>query len=252
MSDVLDNASSMVTLAAEYQTIARAAQADRWDALIARSGLTPDQLVELRDSDAYGPPITALRDAEARGLDVDNTFGTLVSVRSLNGAEDVASVLHGRVDRWIKAASQTRWSSASNLIAGLIPAALNITDPDMRRALDERADAMERRARMLAEKAVRRGEPWARKLGTPPTDPPRREAWIRELATIAAYRDRSNATGRSIIPGKDAGSIERLGHARRAQAAVDRALAMTRNNPVPIAGDDGLEIGTVQVGGRER
>lgn len=160
ISDALDNASSTATLAAEYQTIAKAAQADRWDALIARSGLTPDQLDQLRDSDAYGPLITALREAEARGLNVDNTFGALVSARPLNSAEDIASVLHDRVDRWVKAASPTHRPPASNLIAGLIPAALNITDPDMRQALDERADAMQRRARLLAEKAIRRGEPW--------------------------------------------------------------------------------------------
>ena len=58
-------------LAAEYETLARAAQQQRWDELLDRSGLEPDRLEQVRQSPAYGPLLAALRDAEARGLDVE-------------------------------------------------------------------------------------------------------------------------------------------------------------------------------------
>jgi hypothetical protein len=90
-----DAAESVVALAAEYHTIAWAAQAERWDALLERwdallerwdallerwdallerSGLSGDELVEARESEAYGPLVVAFREAEARGLDVDRAF----------------------------------------------------------------------------------------------------------------------------------------------------------------------------------
>jgi conjugative relaxase-like TrwC/TraI family protein len=225
-----DTAESMVTLAAEYQTIAKQAQAERWDTLIQHSGLTPAQLTDIRESEAYAPLLAAFRTAEARGLDIETAFPKLVGGRPLTDAEDIASILHGRTDRWI-AASGGRRHAASNLIAGIIPAALGISDPDMHRALTERQTAMEHRARTLAERAIQAHEPWAVKLGQPPTDPLHRQAWLREVATVAAYRDRWNATGRAVLPGGEtAGSIERLGHYKRAKKAADRALAVSRHD----------------------
>jgi len=224
-----DVAESMVTLAAEYQTVAKQAQAERWDTLIQRSGLTPAQVADLRESDAYDPLLAAFRSAEARGLDIETAFPKLVQGRTLIDTEDIASVLHGRTERWI-AASGGRRHAASDLIAGIIPAALGISDPDMQQALTERQAAMEHRARTLAERALEEREPWAVKLGQRPTNPLHHEAWLREVATVAAYRDRWNATGRAVLPGgENAGSIERLGHYKRAKAAAERALALSRN-----------------------
>jgi len=225
-----DTAESMVTLAAEFQTIAKQAQAERWDTLIQHSGLTPAQVADIRESEAYDPLLAAFRTAEARGLDIETAFPKLVQGRGFTDAEDIASILHERTDRWI-AVSGGRRQSASNLIAGLIPAALGISDPDMHRALTERQTAMEHRARTLAERAIHAGEPWVAKLGQPPTDPLRHQAWLREVATVAAYRDRWNATGRAVLPGGEtAGSIERLGHYKRAKAAAAHALALSRND----------------------
>ncbi|MHB1535982.1 MAG: hypothetical protein ACYC1D_15505, partial [Acidimicrobiales bacterium] len=87
-------------------------------------------------------------------------------------------MLHGRVDRWVAAAASKR-QAATNLIAGLIPRAAGVTDPDMARALGERDEAMERRAQELAREAIERGEVWMRRLGAPPLDPAMRETWTR-------------------------------------------------------------------------
>jgi len=159
------------TLAGEYQTLARVAQAERWDTLLEHGGLAAEQLEQVRSSEAYGPLLAALRDAEARGLDVDETFPRLVAARSLTDADDPAAVLHGRVDRWVAAAGSKR-QAATNLIAGLTPRAAGVADLDMARALDERDQAMERRAAELvseAIEAIEAGKVWVRRLGRPPS-----------------------------------------------------------------------------------
>ena len=220
-------AEGMERLSAEYLTLATLAQQERWDTLLARSGLTDADLAAVRASAAHGPLLAAFRDAEARGLDVEATFPRLVAGRSLADAADVAAVLHGRVERWTQAAGG-RSRRADNLIAGLIPRAQRVSDPEMAQALAERDQAMEERARTLADQAVESGESWVQRLGTPPATPARRERWIREVSTIAAYRDRWHITGQSPV-GKqgDTSSIEQTGQRQRALAAAARATAIS-------------------------
>lgn len=220
-------ADDFTTLAGEYQTLARVAQAERWDALLERCGLDGEQLDQVRASEAHGPLLAALRDAEARGLDVDEAVPELVAARSFADAEDPAAVLHGRVDRWAAAAGSKR-QAAKHLIAGLIPRAAGVADPDMARALDERDQAMERRARELASEAIERGQVWVRRLGAPPSDPAMRDAWFRSVSTVAAYRERwgIGADHRPLGPESAVKTIEAVGHRKRAQAAVERALRL--------------------------
>ena len=187
-------AEGMERLSAEYLTLATEAQAERWDALLARSGLSDDDLATVTASAARGPLFAALRDAEARGLDVEAALPQLVAGKSLADAADVASVLHSRVDRWSQAAGGRR-RHTGQLIAGLIPRAQGVTDPDMARALAERDHAMEQRARSLAEEAIAAGQTWLRPLGASAERPARRERWLREVSTVAAYRDRWHIEG---------------------------------------------------------
>src|ERR1019366_5603809 len=132
-----DEAEGMERLSAEYLTLATAAQEGRWDTLVARSGLTGTELDAIRSSEARGPLFAAFREAEARGLEIEATFPRLVAGRSLADAADVAAVLHGRIERWTQAAGGRR-PMADNLIAGLIPRAQRVGDPEMARALAER------------------------------------------------------------------------------------------------------------------
>ncbi|HZC53366.1 MAG TPA: MobF family relaxase [Mycobacterium sp.] len=245
----LHSAESIPTLAAEYLTIARAAQAARWDALLDRAGLTPEQLEQIRESDAYGPLLAAFRNAEARGLDIEAAFPGIVAGRDLDTATDLAATLHERVANWARANSHGPSQAASRLVAGIIPEALGVTDPDLQRALTERADAMNRRALMVAEQAVTASAVWTRPLGPPPADPTRRTAWIREIATIAAYRERWGVTGRDPIAA-DRASIEKTGHEKRAQAAAERATLLagattpappTGEEPMPVVDRNGIE-----------
>ncbi len=220
-------AEGMERLSAEYLTLAAMAQSERWDSLLDRCGLSDGDLAAARTSAAHGPLLAAFREAEARGLDVEDAFPRLVAGRSLADAADVAAVLHARVARWTQAASG-RNRRADNLIAGLIPRAQGVSDPEMAQALAERDQAMEARARTLAEQAVESGEGWVRRFGIPPTAPARREHWLRALTTVAAYRDRWHITGEGVL-GKqgDVSSTEQIGQRQRAQAAAARALAIS-------------------------
>ncbi len=219
-------AEGMERLSAEYMTLATDAQAERWDALLARSGLTDANLDEVRSSDARGPLFAKLRDAEARGLDVEAVVPLLVVGKSLGDAADIASVLHSRIDRWAKAAGGRR-RHTEHLIAGLIPRAQGVTDPDMAQALTERDQAMEERALALAEEAIAAHHSWVGSLGRPPNGSLRRERWMREVSTVAAYRDRWHIVGkRPLGTLLDERNLEQRDERRRALAAGERAKAI--------------------------
>jgi hypothetical protein len=242
-------AEDFTVLAAEYETLARVAQQQRWDALLDRSGLGPDGLVQIRRSEVYGPLLAALRAAESRGLDVEKTFPKLVAARPLSDAEDPASVMHGRVERWAQAAGSKR-QGGTNLIAGLVPRATGVSDPDMARALVERDKAMERRARELAEQAIAQDEGWVRRLGPPPGDPAGRERWIEAVSTVAAYRHRWNIGNdhRSLGSGRAVTTIEGMEQRQHAQAATSMA-SRTTGKPSVKPSDTGVFAAGVSTAG---
>jgi conjugative relaxase-like TrwC/TraI family protein len=221
-----DGAEGMERLAAEYQTLAALAQAERWDALLGRCGLSENELETVRASEAHGPLLASFREAEALGLDIEGTFPLIVEARSLSDAADPAAVLHDRVDRWSQAARGRRRGSG-DFIVGLLPRAHGVTDPEMARALAERDDAMERRARSLAEWAIEARHGWAQRLGDPPADPRAREPWLRAVSAVAAYRDRWHITGEQILgAASDITSTEQRNQRRRAHSAAERARAV--------------------------
>jgi hypothetical protein len=223
-------------LAAEYETLASVALQQRLDELLDRSGLAPDRLEQTRQSASYGPLLAALRDAESRGLDLNRHSPELVAARGFDDAEDPASVMNARVRRWAQTAGSNRRLGV-NLVAGLIPRAIGVADPDMARALDERENTMQRRARELAERAVAQGQAWVSSLGVPPTDPIARERWMRAVTTVAAYRERWNIpvghipldSGNAIEP------VEALRDRMRARAATKLAIKLSGSVAMPRA-----------------
>jgi conjugative relaxase-like TrwC/TraI family protein len=223
------DAESWRTLHAEYQTLAQTAQRDRWEVLLARSGLTDKEQLRVRTSEAFGPLAAALQEAEARGLAVETALLRLVRGRTFEDADDVAAVLHGRVQRWLRSAGSPRTS----LIAGLVPRATNVADADMARALRERDRAMETRARTLALQAISSAQPWTNHVGPAPDHPARRELWLRALSTVSAYRERWNVTHDPRPLGPEATSFEQLGQRRRAQAALQRARTLSTRDGRP-------------------
>jgi len=230
---------SFTAIAAEYNTLAQAAQHDRWDALLAQCGMSADELAAVRSSDAQGPLFAALRDAESRGVDVAMTLPQLVQATTLAGADDIAAVIHGRVQNYVRV-NGTKRQAASNLIGGLVPRAAGVTDPDMRRALDDRDRALEERARDLASAAITQGRAWVTELGPMPVDPEAAGTWFRSAATVAAYRERWGVNGREAIGGEPR-TIEEIGHQKRAIAAIEQAQRSSQ--PVPPVPPDQTSVG---------
>lgn len=141
-------------------------------------------------------------------------------------------MLANRVASWTQRHGSRR-IGASNLIAGLIPRATEVTDPDLGRALIERERAIEQRAIALAERAVEEQAKWVQLLGQMPSDPAHRAAWLANVATVAAYRERWNITENTVI-GKESNvdSIEQLGQWRWAQVAAMTAIRLSNTEVV--------------------
>lgn len=216
---------SVAQLATEYETLAAAAQRDRWVALIRSSGLTPDQADEVIDSEAFGPLAAAFRRIEADGRDPGSVLKAAIGRRGLADANDIAAVLHHRLRLATK-----RGSVHGRYVAGLIPATTGACPDGYDTALRERAALIESRARALATNAVRTSASWLRDLGPMPVDPASRARWLESVATVAAYRDRYQIESDRPL-GARASSVAQRADADRATLALrgarDVATAQT-------------------------
>jgi len=215
-------AANIGQLAAEYDTIATAAQHDRWATLVRRCGLAPAQADAVLVSDAFGPFAAALRRADADGHDPDTLLPALVAARQLDDADDIAAVLHHR----LTTATADTNRRAARLIAGLIPLADGPMSDEMRWALDERARMIEQRATTLAEEAVSECAPWTIALGRPPVEAQARRVWLRHATTVAAYRDRYQIDSDQPL-GPQPFSTAQQGDAARARTALRRMRHLT-------------------------
>jgi hypothetical protein len=87
---------------------------------------------------------------------------------------------------------------------------------------------MEQRARSLAEAAIAAGHLWLRPFGSPPNAPGKRERWLREVSTVAAYRDRWHIEGeRPLGPAPDPENHEQTAQCNKALAAGKWARAIS-------------------------
>jgi conjugative relaxase-like TrwC/TraI family protein len=218
---------TIAQLAAEYDTIAREARHQRWTALAA--ALPGTSLDQATTSPARPSLTAALRHAEAAGLDLDTALPQLAPGPFPEA--DPVEALRDRVQRLYDTATPgTR--STQVLIAGLIPAADAVTDPDVRRALAERAALIEQRAEALATRALDDHEPWIAHLGPPPHQPEQRLPWERAAATVAAYRDRYEITDPRQPLGDSQNDRDwtRRADRRRAQKAAAEARRLAAGN----------------------
>ena len=222
---------SIAQLVAEYETIAQAGQHDRWATLLETSGLTEGQVDLVLGSDAYGALSAELRRAEANHHDLDELFPRLVAARDFADADDIASVLHHRLARaTARPAGSGRTRRSPRLIAGLIPYASGVTDPEMHHALTEREELIEHRASAVLDRDLNEGEPWTAALGTKPADARTAQRWRQAGRVVAAYRDRYQITDDTPLgpgPGSDAQKLD----AARATAALTRAQQLSRHTP---------------------
>ena len=200
---------SIAQLAAEYETIAAAAQRDRWVELLDRSGLTREQVDDVVQSDSFGPLTAELRRAEANHYDLDLVLAAVVGRRGFGDAVDIGAVLMSRISHETGRVRRGKRSAEPSLIAGLIPAANGPMSRDMADALRERAHLIEDRAMALAESAVDTDARWLKRLGPAPDAEAERQRWMREVATVAAYRDRYGISARTVLGEEPATEAQR-------------------------------------------
>lgn len=221
-------------LAAEYETIAQVAQADRFAEAVAASGLSSEQVGAVTESESFGSLIAQLRRTEADGRQPEQLLSLVVRAGGLDSAEDPAAVLAARLSKLAVArAGGTRPRRRPRYVAGLLPEASGSMPADMAHTLNE---LIEQRADTLTEHAIQESQPWLRDLGQPPTDPARRVTWQQQVRTIAAYRDRHYITAADPLGPAPASQGQRLDHqratlaARRAQATASQE-APRRHGP---------------------
>jgi hypothetical protein len=148
-------------------------------------------------------------------------------------------VLRARLQRWERLAGG-QWRPRQDLVAGLVPRASGIDDPDLARAVGEREEAITKRALGLAEHAVRGGAAWAKPFGPPPAVPVVAQAWWDRLAVVAAYRDRWRISTPSILGELNGiGSLSQAAHRARAQRAGQEAARLAGLAPQTATPVDG-------------
>ncbi|MCT2995937.1 conjugal transfer protein, partial [Propionibacterium freudenreichii] len=228
-----DTWGSIAQLAAEYETLAAAAQHDRWAMLVRASGLTDDDAEEAIASPAFGALTAELRRAEANRHDVETLLPRLVRARGFGDADDIAAVLHYRVAKATeRPAGSGRVRKAPRLIAGLIPEATGTMTPGMRQTLTERRDLIETRATTLLDIALHDDQPWTAALGKEPKDANAAATWRRLAVVVVTYRDRYNITDPTPLGAPAETDTQKI-DAARARAALDRARELSRDpNPV--------------------
>jgi hypothetical protein len=150
----------------------------------------------------------------------------LVTGRSFGDAEDIASVLHYRIDRYVTAAGYPS-PPANELVTGLFPRPFGIIDPDVVLALSDRADAIEQRSSELATIAIERGDAWVQDFGDAPDTGELYERWMLEVSAGAAYLDRWGIDSPDTILDDAACGHEQSVQLSRALNAAQRANALT-------------------------
>jgi hypothetical protein len=81
---------------------------------------------------------------------------------------------------------------------------VQVDDPDMQRALDERAELIDQCEAELARRAIADQAPWTRGIATAPRSPLARDAWSHGLAAVAATANftasaAASRSGRSML-----------------------------------------------------
>ncbi|MBE1874487.1 MobF family relaxase [Myceligenerans pegani] len=216
---------TIARLAAEYETLAAAAQRDRWTRLLHNSGLTPDEVDQVVTAPAFGALTAELRRAEADGYTVEAVLPALVAQRSLDDAEDPAAVLHHRLAHATARPRRSdgltpRLTPQPRRIAGLIPQATGPMPAEYEQALQQRERRIEQRADELVARAQRDDEPWFTQLGPEPADQRGRHAWRTAARTVAAYRDRYNIMSEASLGVESVATGIQAVDARRATAAL--------------------------------
>jgi hypothetical protein len=213
-------------LAAEYETIADAAIRDRYAQQVAASGVPEEVTEQITANPGFPAAARELSRLEAAGRD---TAGLL------RESVNLVARVHDPADALIRFVARERVSHPmaarprQRLIAGLIPECATPVAPDMRAALDQRAQLIRQRATRLATHAIQNDEAWLRQLGPRPVDRNGLRRWQSRAVTVVAYRDRWSHTGPTAVRTHPTSQQERI-DAARAWRALPRTSTMTHSS----------------------
>lgn len=188
-----------------HDTITQAAGQQRWIRLLETGGLSPEAIDELVETDAFGILTTELRRLEADGHHIDGLLPRIIHAGDLEDVQDLGSLLRYRLHR-ITTTYPPSTRRATGRIAGLVPRATGITDPDMHQALQEWEELMEQRLDALTQQHLTLPPSWAAGL-----DGLTSVARAVVVRAVAAYRDQWGITASSplgTIPLDDAQRID--------------------------------------------
>lgn len=215
MRQELDNATRLDRLIPIHEHLCQLDARNRFEHAISSSGLDTADLASLKASPAYGPLITALRRAETAGLDTTQILHRAVHQSSVNNANDIAAVLHARVERLATRAAR-RIGRNPPLIAGLVTPAEHVSDPTLIAPLRELEAQIVHRASWLADQAT--------------TDRP---SWLRAipnelLVEIVAYRECYGVKSQTILGDKpSADAFAQSAHYHRITTQLPGAASST-------------------------
>jgi hypothetical protein len=229
----LDNATRLNRLVPIYDHLCQLDARTRYREAITTSGLDPIDQAALQASPAYGALIAEFRQAESAELNIPSLLRQAVNQSPLTNANDLAAVLHDRVERLISRALR-RAANHPTMIAGIVTPATHVSDPTLLAPLREIESQIAQRADWLARKATAERPPWYTTLleeSASRADPDQLPvALTRE---IAAYRERYAIHGPTLL-GAPPPATERTQHQHHARlisqvhrARSDRAQPST-------------------------
>lgn len=236
----VDEHASLGTLLAEYATISQYAQEERWASVIADAPL-PDAVLDDVFTSSYYPALeTTLRRAESHGYDAERVLADAARVldgyQPAEGKEpaDPAVLIVRVIDRIAAEPRRGTNRPGPARVAGLLPRPVGAMSDDMRAALTQRQQLIERAAQELAIADLEAGAAWTKRLGTPGRDARAQTAWFRRVTTIRLYRERYGITGPSPLGNPDqVKGLEQAYEYRAARAAYDRARFVVGQRETP-------------------
>ena len=246
ITTVQDRAGSLATLVPEYSTLAGYGRDLHAGELVLRSRIAgAEQLVNDPDFRTVVHTVTA---AAAAGVPGDRLAAQLrATYRAVvPTVDELAETVRGLTRAHQATTSACPAAQQRGLLAGLIPdATAAVTDPQVLRAMQERATLIEARVDALYAAALADPPRWL--SPQPPAGPD--SAWTSAVRTALAYRDRwevadpDTATGPRLT--QQAGMDQRMDQRR-----VDAALTGLTGRPIPAQA--GAGFGPVDAGAERR
>ncbi len=159
-----------------------------------------------------------LFNAEIDGSDPAQLLDLATAMREMISANSPAEVLAWRIDAIRRTTERNPVATASRYgMAATLPPWVPAPPPTDRadnspitRYLNDAAELISLRVRMLTETAIRDRPPWMTHLGEPPATLYQRQQWQHHIAVIAAYRDQHKIT--TTDPRQAAGPYIEAGH----------------------------------------